>query len=663
MASSQDLSPLERELAPHYIPASKKDLASMLKSVGADQLEDLFAHIDDGVKFSSPPQVFSEMAYGELIQHMEDMSRKNRLCPSFIGDGLKSYSVPVLCSQVAGIRGLSTAYTPYQSERSQGTLLSLWLYASTLSQLTGFEAINASLYDRSTCLFEAIKAAQKAHGKGHKVVICAPIYPGDKEVLETLREGTLLELVFVCFKADTGICDVNLLKETLDKTEGVFALVYSQVNALGLLEDVNTLADIAKNRGLQIVAIIDPVHLSSQGLRPPSEFGKNQKGADFIVGEGQHLCLPPNFGGPGLGIFGMRFNESHKTDIRYAPGRLVGHGKDIKGRPCKSIVLSTREQHIRREKATSNICSNQSFVATLAGAALLAKGDQGLNRSLLLSRKRALKAMEEFTRYESVKLTYPKTPFWNEFVLNVGRDCDELIELARQQGLHLGVNVSERVDDGLNHHLMIFYNDYQKESDLKQLFRFFAAHFKPGEGPPNEVPFIPSCLLRQSGPHLPSYPESELLDYYQKLGEQNVSPDSTLYPLGSCTMKYNPHLNDYTASLEGLTQVHPQAPLSDCQGQLQVLFEIQEAFKAITGLPAVTTQPVAGAQGELVGLKLFQAYHRDRGEKRNLILIPKSAHGTNPATAAMAGLSPKARNWKRWGDSFCGCPKGWPHSL
>lgn len=638
MSFSQHLCQSERELSPYYIPATPADLASMLKAVGAKRLDDLFAHIDGSVQFADPPQVGPAFSYEDLARHMQELASKNRLCPSFIGDGLKSYRVPQLCTEVAKIRGLTTAYTPYQPERSQGTLLSLWLYSSALSQLTGFEAINASLYDRSTCLFEAIKTARKIHGKGNKVIICDVIYPGDQEVLLTLQQEVGLELVFVGIDNKTGICNLTSLKQTLLETSGLFAVAYSQVNALGLLEDVDSITDLAQQQGLQTVAIIDPVQLASQGLKPPCEFGQNRNGVDFIVGEGQHLCLSPNFGGPGLGIFGTRFHQHNKTAIRHAPGRLVGAGRDIRGRPCKSIVLSTREQHIRKEKATSNICSNQSFVATLAGAALLAQGDRGLNQSLAVCRQRAQEAVNELTRYQGVKLTYP-TAFYNEFVLDLGRDCDEFIESARQGGLHIGVNVSTRVGDGKNHHLMVFCNDLQTKSDYEQLYQFFARQLRVG-GSPDRAAEVPHSLLRRSPVALPQYPQQELLDYYQKLGEQNVSPDHAVYPLGSCTMKYNPHLNDYAASLPGFTQVHPQAPLADCQGQLQVLFEIQEAFKAITGLPAVTTQPVAGAQGELVGLKMFQAYHRDRKQKRDLILIPKSAHGTNPATAAMAGLLP-----------------------
>ena len=638
-----------RELAPHYIPADEREIKQMLEAVDANCLDELFSHIDEEIKFSSTPAVGKSFEYEELATHLEQMSKRNRPRPCFIGDGLKSYQIPSLCSQVAQIRGLTTAYTPYQPERSQGTLTSLWLYSSALSQLTGFEVINASLYDRATCLFEAIVAAKKTQRRGHRAIICGPIFPGDREVLETMAKETSLEFTFLHHHPRTGRCDLAALQNVLvcDRTSSsgvgpcgeIFGVVYSQINALGLLEEVDSITSLVQEEGLQTVAIIDPVLLSSRGLKAPSEFGPNG-GPDFIVGEGQHLCSGANFGGPGLGIFGMRFPGRNKTAIRNAPGRLVGLGQDIKGRPCKSIVLSTREQHIRREKATSNICSNQSFMATLAGATLLAKGDEGLGTALTISRKRALSVAQDLCRYQGVRLTYPTAPFWNEFVVNLGRDCDQLIALAQQHGLHLGANVSQRVADGTNDHLMIFCNDLQTESDLEQLRQFFAAHFKPqaqGDHLPR-VPELPAHLLRQSPLELPQYCEKVLLEYYQELGQQNIGPDDGIYPLGSCTMKYNPHLNDYTASLPHFTQMHPQAPEADCQGSLQVLFEIQEIFKGITGLDALTTQPVAGAQGELVGLKMFQAYHRDRGEKRDVLLIPRSAHGTNPATATVAGF-------------------------
>ena len=638
MEPLHDPSPLSKELTPDYIPASEAEIHNMLKQVGSSQLDDLFSHISEEFKFTQAPWYGDDlyMTYTDLIHHFEEMAKKNSIKPSFIGDGLKSYALPPICSEVAKIRGLTTAYTPYQPERSQGTLTSLWLYSNALSALTGFEAINASLYDRSTCLYEAVVTAQKnQRQKGQKrAVFCEPLYPGDREVLETMAQETNLTFTFL------DPWDLTSLERELG--EDVFCLIYSQVNALGLLEDVDALTNLAQKKNLQTIAIIDPIHLASKGLKPPCQFG-DHGGPDMIVGEGQHLALGPNFGGPGLGIFGIRFPGRDKKAIRNSPGRLIGATVDRKGRPCQSIVLSTREQHIRREKATSNICSNQSFIATLAGASLLAQGDRGLSQTLVITRQRAVSLSEELINtYQGLSLSYPQGAFWNEFVLNLGRDCDQFIEEARQAKLHIGVNASKRVGDGRNFHLMIFCNDLQKESDIKDIITFFGTQYatkKPGAKKISAPP-LPPHLLRTLPVKLPHYPESELIDYYRKLGEQNVSPDDTIYPLGSCTMKYNPLVNDYTASLEGFANVHPQAPLMDCQGSLQVLYEIQEFFKAITGLPAVTTQPVAGAQGELVGLKMFQAYHRDRGNPhRNVLLIPKSAHGTNPASATVAGFS------------------------
>jgi glycine dehydrogenase len=201
-----------------------------------------------------------------------------------------------------------------------------------------------------------------------------------------------------------------------------------------------------------------------------------------------------------------------------------------------------------------------------------------------------------------------------------------------------------------DHLLLISFSDLHTVNDLASLISFFEAQFpKTKQGVP--APKIQSVLLRDTAPGIPKIPSKDIISYYEKLGKQNLSPDEGIYPLGSCTMKYNPFINDYAASLPGFTAAHPQAPLQDVQGSLEILYEIQEMFKAITGLPGVTTQPVAGAQGELVGIKMFQAYHRDRGEHetRSVIIIPRSAHGTNPATATMAGYETKTVEGKIYG--------------
>ena len=334
--------------------------------------------------------------------------------------------------------------------------------------------------------------------------------------------------------------------------------------------------------------------------------------------------------------------------IRQTSGRFIGKAKDLAGRECKSIILSTREQHIRRDKATSNICSNQSFVATLCGAAILNKGDKGFTQSFKIAHENALKLAKELTSLEGVSLLYP-TAVFNEITLKINFDMKELFELAREEDLHLGVDISNRcgVSDQL---LKVSLSDKHTAHDLQKIINFFKRHFKP-RSISDTIKSIDVDAKRVKKYKLKSFETGSLEEYYHKLGKQNLSPDEGIYPLGSCTMKYNPEINEWAAGLEGFSQTHPQAPLSDVQGNLQILFETQELFKEITGLPGVTTQPVAGAQGEFVGIKMFQAYHRKNGEaeSRNIILIPRSAHGTNPATATMAGYVTKKVDGKEMG--------------
>jgi glycine dehydrogenase len=638
---------LPRELTRHYISATESEIAEMLASINKKQLHELYSHIPSDVQMKKAPAVQEELGYDQLVSHVEELAQKNKRLPTFIGDGLPHYRVPSIVPYVSSLRGLTTAYTPYQPERSQGTLCTLWLYSSTLSMLTGFEAINASLYDRSTALYEALQTAVRIAKKGKRVLVASTIYPGDLEVLETLAKETDLSIDTVAVDQKTGLIDQNDLAQKT--TEETAAFAFAQVNHFGNLEDVNALTDHCTNAGIQAIGVIDPMLLANKGLLPPSLWGSNSQGCHMIVGEGQHLAIGPNFGGPGLGIFGIRFNDANKLDIRQTAGRFVGKARDNKGQEGLCMVLSTREQHIRREKATSNICSNQGFVATLAGAAVLARGEEGMARAIEISRSHIERVLGEVLKLEGISLAFPTTSFMNEATLEVrGIKASELLDHAVKEGVIAGVDISERLTG--RELIKIFTSDAHSAHDVDALIKFFKNHFKAGSGQAKWANPA-SQLLRQKATGLPNFSEEELRSFYQKLADQNVSPDDNIYPLGSCTMKYNPHINDYAASLPGFTDIHPQAPESCVQGALEVLWNIQENFKAITGLPGLTTQPVAGAQGELVGLKLFQAYHRDRGngDKKRIVLIPKSAHGTNPATATMAGLETKIVNGLEYG--------------
>lgn len=644
--SSVNVGASSRELKRHYIPASAADIQAMLQSIGLNDLEDLFAHIPAEVRFDGKLPLPEELSYEAVQERMRVLSEKNRPMDAFLGDGLEDWTVSEIVPYVANLRNLTTSYTPYQPERSQGTLMGHWIYQCLLSQLTGFEAINTSLYERSTALYEAICCAIRLAGKGcDTVLIPAGLYPGDREVLETLTTGSAIHLVTVPLDSDTGCLDPGTVDAAAaEHKDRLAAIVFPQVNSLGLLEDVDTLADIAVKHSVKSIAVIDPMLLATGGLKPPNQFGQN--GVDIIVGEGQHLAIGPNFGGPGLGIFGVRHNDSVKTDIRSTPGRYVGKARDISGRECHVAVLSTREQHIRKEKATSNICSNQAFLATLAGAALLAKGEEGLAEAVDTARKNARWAVDRLTAIPGVALAFPETPFFNEILLHVPCPVSELIQHGRTLGLHIGVDVSDRIEGG-ERLLKVAFSDKHTAGVMERLYDVFKNVIGETQtAVPQKISArsatvleIPLTYLRSQAVGMPQFEFEDIKRYYAQLAELNVSPDNACYPLGSCTMKYNPKVNDWAANLPGFTQVHPQAPIEDVQGCLEILFEIQEWFKGITGLAAVTTQPVAGAQGELVGLKLFQAVHRARGEtQRDVTLIPKSAHGTNFATAAMAGF-------------------------
>ncbi len=633
-----DPNKLPRELKRHFISASDDDIDEILKDLELKSTDDLFSHIKDYL-FDKPVDIGEEKSYQSLIEHLKSISQKNNIKPSFIGDGLKSYKVPKTTDYLCSLRGLTTAYTPYQPERSQGTLHSLWLYSSAMYMLTGFEAINASLYDRASCLYEAISTAIRLKkGKKKTIIMAKSIFPGDIEVVKTISKftGTNIVIAPLC-KSKGALCLKKVVKLIGEYRDDVASLVFPQINTFGVLENVNRLTDICRDNDVISIAIIDPMTLATGGLRPPSLFGRDKKGVDMIVGEGQHLALSPNFGGPGLGIFGIRYNLNDKNSIRATAGRYVGKAVDGQGMECFCMVLSTREQHIRREKATSNICSNQSFLATLAGAGILSRGELGMQRACKLARDRAIKYCQKLTSYKGVELAFKNSAFFNEFTLKLSADVDDVIKAASDHGLFLGVNVSSRIND-LENLLLISFTDVQQESDLLLLENFFDDYFKEKKNSERVID-IPNDFKRQDIVNLPNFKNSELFNFYNKLSRQNISPDENIYPLGSCTMKYNPYINDYAANLKGFTDIHPQVPVEDSQGSLQILYEIQEMFQSITGLDAVTTQPVAGAQGELVGLKIFQAYHGDNNEadKRNIIVIPKSAHGTNPATTTMAG--------------------------
>ena len=497
--------------------------------------------------------------------------------------------------------------------------------------LTGFEAINTSLYDRSFAIFEAISCSIRTSRKPSGVHSGLPLPPRDR-CSRNLTKETGIQLDFLDLNPETGCCDYQAMSSmSIDTLNQYSAFVFPQINSLGVMEDVDLLTDFCEDNQIRSIACIDPFLLGDGGLKPPVEFGRS--GADFIAGDAQHIAIPPNFGGPGLGIFGCRHNDEKKSDLRNTPGRYIGQAKDLNGRDCHVMVLSTREQHIRKEKATSNVCSNQAFLATLAGASILSQGSKGLGVAVEIANRHQQKVIDAINGLEGIEPAFPENISPNELTLRTIKSSSTLLHNARAQGIHLGIEVTNRWMPSVKAGRLIklSFSDLHTDESIDRLITFLNSEFAASTASSSKFHYqIDKKYLRKTPAGLPAYSDEELREYYGKLAELNVSPDDGCYPLGSCTMKYNPLLNDWAASLDGFSKIHPQAPIEDAQGPLKVLYEIQEWFKGITGLAGVTTQPVAGAQGELVGIKLFQAYHRKNGENdRQFILIPRSAHGTN----------------------------------
>jgi len=552
-----------RELTRHYVSASEEDVKSMLETVGVEKLEDLFSHVPGEVKFSEPLELPEELSYQNLQASLHGMSEQTKLRTSFIGDGLPSWKVHPVVSYVSNLRPLTTSYTPYQPERSQGTLMTHWIYQCVMSTLTGFEAVNSSLYDRSMAILEAICCAIRLKRGSSTAIVAETLFPEDLEVLRTLTTDTDITLVFAAIDPSTGAIDLSALRQQAEALGDELAcIVFPQVNSLGLLEKVDELTDLARERGVKSVACIDPMLLAAGGLKPPSEFGA--EGADFLAGEAQHMAIRSNFGGPGLGVFATRHNDKVRNMVRATPGRFVGKAKDEDGRECLVMVLSTREQHIRKEKATSNVCSNQAFLATLAGAATLAKGESGMAEAVASARANAIGTVRRLVALQGVELAFPGTPFFNEALLQLDKPVSEVIALGQAADLHIGVDISQRLPESSRTNLLkISFNDLTTEEDLEKLASFFEVTFPVSEAASVTLPEIPTNQLRQGATGLPEIPEAEIRDYYGKLAELNVSPDDACYPLGSCTMKYNPLVNDWAAGLPGFAEAHPQAPVED----------------------------------------------------------------------------------------------------
>jgi glycine dehydrogenase subunit 1 len=409
-----------------YIPSNIQDQQTMLEAIGVGSLEELFAMVPAELRLDRALDLPPAMGEMELTAHMERLAASNTAagqCVSFLGGGSYDHFIPTVVDTIAARGEFYSAYTPYQAEASQGSLQAFFEYQTLITQLTGMDVSNASLYDGGTAAVEAVLMAIHATRRGGRVVVAASVHPEYREILGTYLANLGTELVTV--GTPEGTVSPEELSAVMD--DRTAAVLVQHPNFFGCLEEVDVLAEITHRAGALLVVAVHPISLGL--LKRPGEYG-----ADIVVAEGQSLGCPMSFGGPYLGVMACR-----EKFVRRMPGRLVGQTVDRRGKRCWVLTLQTREQHIRREKATSNICTNQGLMALRAAVYLAAMGPGGIRRVAELCLHKTHYAAERLTAGPSLSKAFDR-PTFNEFVLRVadGR-VDELLKAARREGIFAAV--------------------------------------------------------------------------------------------------------------------------------------------------------------------------------------------------------------------------------
>ncbi len=596
---------------------SPEETLRMLQTVGADSLEQLVEQIiPSGIRLKKElnlPDPLDEQAY---LKHIQQLANKNEVFKSYIGRGYYEAHMPaVIRRNILENPGWYTQYTPYQAEIAQGRLEALMLYQTAVSDLTGLPLANASLLDEGTAAAEAMLMffhLRNKRVKGEPVRrfwVDEQVLPQTMEVLYARAEPQGIEIVSGAW-------------QEFEPDENTFGVLLQYPNAIGAIEDYRTFVQKAKEAGAFVVVATDLMALTL--LEAPGEWG-----ADVAVGSTQRFGLPMFFGGPHAGFFACK--EQYKRQV---PGRIIGLTVDARGNKAYRMALQTREQHIRREKATSNICTAQALLAILSGMYAVWHGPEGLRQiaerihghaAQLNAGLRAL-GYEQRNEYFFDTLCLPMPPEQQEKLRH-------LAEAAK-------INLFYAKD-----YVAVSMNETDTEEDVSELLQLFAkAAEKEPVNKADAGRCLPEALLRKSAylthPSFHLYhSETEMMRYIKRLEQRDLSLMQSMIPLGSCTMKLNAAAELFPIALPGFADVHPFAPVEQTQGYEEMIGALGDYLVEITGLAACSFQPNSGAQGEFAGLMTIRAYHRDRGDvQRDVALIPSSAHGTNPASAVMAGM-------------------------
>ncbi len=597
-----------------HIGPDDADLARMLDAICAPSLDALIRQtVPSAIRNTAPLDIGEPATEAETLQHISEIARSNIVATSMIGMGYYgTITPPVIRRNVLENPGWYTAYTPYQPEISQGRLEALLNFQTMVADLTGFEIANASLLDEATAAAEAMLFARKVStSNSQRFLLSDRCHPQTIEVLRTRAEPVEIKLEIV---------DLTRVTAT-----DCFGVLVQYPDTYGRIDDWQHVAKTVRTEGGLTIAATDLLALTL--LTPPGEWG-----ADIAIGSAQRFGVPMGFGGPHAAFFATR-----KIFKRQIPGRLVGVSVDAKGRQGLRLSLQTREQHIRREKATSNICTAQVLLANMAGFYGVWHGPDGLTRMAERVHRLASGFAEIATK---AGYTVDDTAYFDTVTVCAPGAAEEIIGRAFDLGINLRVLDPDR-----------FGVAFDETSGAKELC--LLQEILTGDVDDALIEYLldsaPDCLpanqRRRSGfmthPVFHRYrSETEMMRYLDHLATKDLSLKDAMIPLGSCTMKLNAAAEMEPVSWPAFASLHPFAPLAQARGSMRLIRELERMLCVSTGFEAVSLQPNAGSQGELAGLLVIRAWHQSRGEdQRNICLIPSSAHGTNPASAVLAGMS------------------------
>ncbi len=590
-----------------HIGPSAADIDAMLQVVGADSLEDLMSQtLPASIRQKQPLDTGAALSEAEALQFLRGIAARNEVRTSLIGMGYHGTLVPgVIQRNILENPAWYTAYTPYQPEISQGRLEALLNFQTMICDLTGLDIANASMLDEGTAAAEAMAVAQRsAKSKSTRFFVDHGVHPQTLAVIETRAEPLGWTVV-------TG--DAHAMPEG-----EFFGALFQYPDTFGEIRDFRAAINAVHAQGGLAVLASDPLALTL--LTPPGELG-----ADIAVGSTQRFGVPMGFGGPHAAYLAVK--DACKRSL---PGRLVGVSVDSKGKPAYRLALQTREQHIRREKATSNICTAQVLLAVMASMYAVYHGPEGLVYVAQQIRRRTATLAAGL---ESLGFTLRNKAFFDTLTVSVGGQQAAIVARADAAKLNL------RIIDATT--LGIALDETTTPQIVEAVLKAFGATATYQD---TEAPSLPAGLARTSAflthPVFHRYrSETEMMRYLRKLSDRDLALDRAMIPLGSCTMKLNATSEMLPVTWPEFGSLHPFAPAEQAAGYHAMFQDLEQKLCQITGYDAILLQPNSGAQGEYAGLLAIRAYHLSRGDAgRTICLIPSSAHGTNPASAHMAGM-------------------------